>query len=138
MRCAYDLKPSMQTSSTYIIVFYVWCLFPRRQRFVVLSLLLLVDTNKARRVTTARRPFLREIFPPTERSSFCLGFCAIHKKTTLLRRLMLLCLLRKPIFDENREKRVVFFVVFCRVLMERRSILLTLSLNWRSTCWKRK
>ena len=142
MRCAYDLKPSMQTSSTYIIVFYVWCLFPRRQRFVVLSLLLLVDTNKARRVTTARRPFLREIFPPTERSSFCLGFCA-YKKTTLLRRLMvLLCLLRgKPIiFDgENREKRVVvFFVVICRVLMERRSILLTLSLNWRSTCWKRK
>ena len=42
VRCAYDLKPSMQTSSTYIIVFYVWCLFPRRQRFVVLSLLLLV------------------------------------------------------------------------------------------------
>jgi len=52
-------------------------LFPRRQRFVVLSLLL-VDTNKAR-VTTARRPFLREIFPPTERSSFCLGFCALQK-----------------------------------------------------------
>ena len=75
MRCAYDLKPSMQTSSTYIIVFYVWCLFPRRQRFVLS--LLLVDTNKAR-VTTAR-PFLREIFPPTERSSFCLGFCAITK-----------------------------------------------------------
>ena len=104
MRCAYDLKPSMQTSSTYIIVFYVWCLFPRRQRFVVLSLLLLVDTNKARRVTTARRPFLREIFPPTEQSSFCLGFCEDDCITTAHGVIMSFARKTNNLRRESREK----------------------------------
>ena len=63
MRCAYDLKPSMQTSSTYILYFITFGVcFLAKKRFV-LSLVVLVDTTRA-------SPFLRGIFSPTERSLF--------------------------------------------------------------------
>ena len=66
----------------------------------------LVDTNKAR-VTTAR-PFLREIFPPTERSSFCLGFCAIPQKDDFTTAHVIMSFAKTNLRRESREKGRLF------------------------------
>ena len=114
VRCAYDLKPSMHTSSTYIIIL-----------LLLLLLLLLVDTTKS--ASKRDDDFCEARFFPNGKVLLnCLGFCNGEKglyETLLLQWLLSIrmSLENQYLRRESRQKSSSFFCV----MMERPIMILS-------------